>query len=493
MSWNEWLGKLQVFKQRFGHCHVGIGTENYQSLGAWVAAQRIRRKKGILADEQICRLNNLAFDWDVQTSSWDSCFEKLKLFKGRFGHCNVETGWDEDPVLARWIGAQRARRNQGLISTERIRLLDELGFVWEWNKLKGDETWMKWYRELEAYAREHGNPHVTRTRTRTKLANWVMIQRQRRKGTYKPNGKDLDLMTAEQISLLDKLGFRWDAHEEKWAEQFEQLKRFKDQHGHCEVGLVEDGDDDLLDWISLQRTKLAHGKLASDRKQKLDAIGFSWKGEVTKRRWDEMYQLLKPYHTTHGDTDVPHRWKEDPKLAAWVGQQRQRRKNGLITDDQVRLLDEIQFTWQHRERGSWDDRLVEVAEFKAKNGHCDIPLNFPENPKLGRFVNNMRTQRNSGRLSADRIAKLDTLGFVWESSRTAEISGEGINAAWKTRFDKLLRYKETNGDCKVPKAWPDDPQLGRWVGQQRQLKKSGKLHPKREEMLQTIGFAWRAY
>ena len=102
----------------------------------------------------------------------------------------------------------------------------------------------------------------------------------------------------------------------------------------------------------------------------------------------------------------------------------------------------------------------------------------------------MRTQRNSGRLSADRIAKLDALGFAWVSSSYEEVDGEGINRAWKTRYDELVQYKALRGDCKVPYNWSENPQLGRWVSQQRQQKKSGKLHLKREEMLNSIGFDW---
>jgi hypothetical protein len=83
--------------------------------------------------------------------------------------------------------------------------LEGLGFVWNWQKQKGQETWMKWYRELENYAREHGNPHVPRTHGNTKLASWVWIQRIRRDKPY----ANAPQLTNEQVALLDKLGFRW--------------------------------------------------------------------------------------------------------------------------------------------------------------------------------------------------------------------------------------------------------------------------------------------
>ena len=43
-----------------------------------------------------------------------------------------------------------------------------------------------------------------------------------------------------------------------------------------------------------------------------------------------------------------------------------------------------------------------------------------ENPKLGHFINTMRTQRNSGKLSADRVAKLEAVGFAWAASGKIE-------------------------------------------------------------------------
>jgi hypothetical protein len=156
------------------------------------------------------------------------------------------------------------------------------------------------------------------------------------------------------------------------------------------------------------------------------------------------------------------------------------------------MLDQLGFTWKSRDVGTWEDRLAEVVAFKAQHGHCDIPLKYPENPKLGRFVNAMRTARNSGKLTGERIAKLDAVGFVWSSSRTSKLEGDGISEAWRARFEELRTFEASHGDCDVPTRWPENPQLGAWVSMQRELKKRGALQPKRIELLEDLGFAWRA-
>jgi hypothetical protein len=344
---------------------------------------------------------------------------------------------------------------------------------------------MKWYRELENYTREYGNPHVPRTHSNTKLASWVWIQRIRRD---RPYGQASQL-TQEQIALLDKLGFRWDAREEQWMEKFEKLKEFKIKYGHCEIGLIESEGSDLFPWITLQRSKLSRGELRPERKVMLDAIGFNWSSEVTDHKWKEMYEQLKKYHAENDNADVPHKWEGDPKLAAWVSYQRQRRKNNSLSDEQICLLDEVGFTWKSRDVGTWEDRLEDLAKFKAKHGHCDVPFEYPEIPKLGQFVNNTRNQRRDGKLSADRIAKLEALGFAWSSSKY-RIGEDGMNAAWKSRFDELRHYKQTYGNCEVPSNWKENTPLANWVSAQRRLKKSGELHPERVKLLEEIGFTW---
>jgi superfamily II DNA or RNA helicase len=362
---------------------------------------------------------------DNLCSSWDAWYGKLKAFKERVGHCNVETESEEQSDLRSWVSAQRTRRKKGTLGGRRIQLLDEIGFTWDFRSLKNDETWMKWYSQVEAYAKEHGHPNVPNEFSPS-LAQWVYMQRVRR---VKQVGVR-PMLTRQQIELLDKLGFAWDAHDAKWVVFFEQFKEFKKQHGHGEPGMIE-GSDELKKWISKQRQLNARQELNGNRKAVLDSVGFSWVAEEEDLHRSEMLERLRAYHSAHGHADVPDRWSEDPQLANWVRVQRKYREQGRLTDEKVRQLDGLGFTWRHHtrrsggEQVSWEQRYEQLVAFKAVHGHCNVPIGYNEAPGLGSFVGNTRTQRRKGWLRDERVKLLDELGFEWIAPRIAKRLAKG--------------------------------------------------------------------
>jgi hypothetical protein len=217
-------------------------------------------------------------------------------------------------------------------------------------------------------------------------------------------------------------------------------------------------------------------------------------GEILELRWHNQYERLKQYHAEHGNADVPSGWKADPQLAAWVCNQRERRRRGAMSNEELELLDELNLRWQSRDVGTWEDRFAEVVAFKAGHGHCEIPTVFRQNPKLGRFVNAMRTQKNRGSLSVDRIAKLDAIGFAWASTRrtVVRLGEQMVSKVWRSRYDELMAYKDSHGDCDVPAKWKQNQALANWVSRQRQFKKCDALSESCVKLLESAGFNWRA-
>ena len=117
----------------------------------------------------------------------------------------------------------------------------------------------------------------------------------------------------------------------------------------------------------------------------------------------------------------------------------------------IRLLGKLGLTWKSRDRGTWEDHFTEVATFRTRYGHCEIPRSYPESPKLANFVNNMRTQRNAQNFQPSESRNLTPWVSAWKATgRTnVQIGGSSVSTAWKLRFEELLAYKQAHGDCNI--------------------------------------------
>jgi hypothetical protein len=129
---------------------------------------------------------------------------------------------------------------------------------------------------------------------------------------------------------------------------------------------------------------------------------------------------------------------------------------------------------------TFSGRYCELFEFKEVHGHCNVTDSWPENLRLARWVMTQRQMYRKGKLSEDRVRRLEAIGFVW--CRQGQ--------AWNEMFQRLIRYKEVHGDCDVPSGWKEDPQLGSWVVKQRYRGKKGLLTEERIGRLDEVGMRW---
>ena len=88
--------------------------------------------------------------------TWDERYGELKRYKDRFGDCNVPRGWVENPQLAKWAQHQRSFARQQMLSTERIRRLNDIGFDFE----PHDTAWLDKFEELQAFFSSEGHSNV---------------------------------------------------------------------------------------------------------------------------------------------------------------------------------------------------------------------------------------------------------------------------------------------------------------------------------------------
>jgi hypothetical protein len=115
---------------------------------------------------------------------------------------------------------------------------------------------------------------------------------------------------------------------------------------------------------------------------------------------------------------------------------------------------------------SWKTRMQKILEYKETNGKWPSATN-KDTKKMGQFLNCQRAiyrgTRKDGKLTDEEKAFMDEHEMVDEKVVT-----EWDSMQWKTRMQKILEYKETNG------KWPsrtnkDTKKMGNFLGRQRQI------------------------
>ena len=465
-AWDERFGELQAYKLEHGHCNVPRHWPVNAQLARWVGKQRASRAKGQLATERMQWLKDLGFEWDPHSSAWDTMLDELKAFWATHGHCNVPRHWPDNPQLAKWVGKQRTARSKNQMIGARIQRLEALGFEWA----PRSSEWEAMFAKLQAFSAAHGHCKVPQGWSENpQLSSWVTSQR-----TAKTTGA----LAAERIQRLEDLGFDWDPLSSAWDAMFSELQAFKKTHGHCNVPRGWTDKPSLATWVGTQRDFKSKGALAEERIQRLEKLDFDW--DPLSSEWEAMFAKLQAFSSAHGHCKVPQGWSENPKLGTWVGTQRVRKTKGRLPRELIQRLEKLGFDWDPLS-SAWDAMFSELQAFKKTHGHCKVPQRWSENPKLWGWVNNQRTFKLTDRLTAERIQRLEDLGFEWRPQ----------SSTWDRMFAELRAFKETHGHCNVPGRWPENPKLGHWVTNQRSFKLTDRLTAERIQRLEDLGFEWR--
>jgi hypothetical protein len=274
--WNMRFRELEEYKRAHnGDCN---GTNQ---LGRWVRNQRVAKAKNKLSAEREKTLNSIGFVWKVGYSrvgitqtDWDTRLEQLVEYKQANGDCNVPQPDRKNLTLGRWVGKQREAKKKFILSEERERKLNSIGFVW--NRSEKADCWDERFRQLLKYKQANGDCNVSQHQSQNiKLGRWVCKQR---------DAKRKFLLSEERQQKLNSIGFVWNLISSKvdWDVRFQELLLYFQTHGDFNVPPRYPHKTLLAIWVSEQRNyhDLKHRgeqtSLTPLREAKLDAIGFTW-------------------------------------------------------------------------------------------------------------------------------------------------------------------------------------------------------------------------
>ncbi len=469
-DWNSQFYRLEEFYKQHGHSYVPSDQKKYESLFDWSHNQR--QAKSLLTDTQIKKLDSLQFDWNALTDKdikWEQMYQELMVFKKKYGHTKVPQELKENKSLGAWVSNQRSNKTKKILSAERIRKLNKIGFLWKEDILRmREEAWAKRYTELVRYKKVHG--HIDRIKVRHdhyQLGLWIETQIVRQ-----------DQLSPDRKRKLNAIGLKWvkeDYAEERWNEMYTKLQAYKKKHGHCRVKKHEDFK--LAVW--LQRNKRDHQKIDKDKRIKLEHLGVKWPYELFREIWETRYRELKHFKKVHKHLLVP---RADAILYEWIQTQKKLRIENRLSKAREGKLKILGFIWTGEAEATklkaWETMYKKFKAFKEKHG-SKYHIKLKENPDLEEWV---RLQIHSkDKLSSYKREKLNAIHFLWNRD------GYYWDERWERKYEQLVAFKTKYGHCDVPQKYPANQPLASWVNGQR----TKKLSSDKKNKLNALGFSWR--
>lgn len=139
---------------------------------------------------------------------------------------------------------------------------------------------------------------------------------------------------------------------------FERFQNFKKSTGCDRIPWGYQEDPELRDWASRQRGLYRAGRLPDWKLRYLKGSGVLDRPttEIASDRcngsisstWRQHYEALRAYYVQSGHSKVPRSDNKLKTLANWVWMQRARRRKSQLNEEQIQLLDDLEFDWNPR-------------------------------------------------------------------------------------------------------------------------------------------------
>ncbi len=161
-------------------------------------------------------------------------------------------------------------------------------------------------------------------------------------------------------------------------------------------------------------------------------------------------------------------YREDKVLGEWINTVRKSYKLGTLEDYKKALLDDILdlgWGWSYQDISSrnWNAEFQDYCAFLDEHGRHPTKVDS----RLGVWKDMQRSQIKNGKLSEDKIQKLESIDFPMPGAR---------QRAWDKNYHELFDFVSVN------MTLPDsNSRLGKWYQHQREAFQKGSMPADRIE------------
>jgi len=270
----------------------------------------------------------------------------------------------------------------------------------------------------------------------------------------------------------------------QWDTLFQQLIKYKGTFGDCNVPVPHKIKSELGEFVRTQRVwyKLrkegmyAWWTLSDDQVDRLEEVGFSWltAGGVEEGGMDSDVVCGTQCKISQMEI-LNNLQKEATHLFHSRSTPSPMRSDNIRAEDKAITFHEEEDTEEEQNssqpmyiveyRDKWKYMYDQLCAYKARNGHCLVPLNYAPNKSLGIWVLEERQvyKKKEPRLDSYRIQKLNGIGFVWNAREHS----------WMKMYEELKLFQQTNKNTVVQQKEKTN-QLSQWVDHRRREYKAYK-------------------
>jgi hypothetical protein len=189
-------------------------------------------------------------------------------------------------------------------------------------------------------------------------------------------------------------------------------------------------DDPVADAVEVSKTlhdALEQPPKKAGTKRKTNSNDVRFRSHQAES-WMEKYEELLDYRLKSGDCLVPNQFPQNPSLAEWVKRQRYQYKlkcmgqHSSMSDDRIAALEKLGFVWNSHD-AVWEERLVELKQYRSMFGDTNVPSSYESNPKLAIWVKRQRRQYKflkegkPSTMTPYRVTRLSEIEFSWSGRK----------------------------------------------------------------------------
>ena len=199
--------------------------------------------------------------------------------------------------------------------------------------------------------------------------------------------------------------------------------------------------------------------------------------------WNEMLRRLRAFAQRTGHADVPTNYSTDPELGRWLVAQRKAFRKGSLDRTQIYALEHLPNFFWNRSDAVWTDMLNRLTRYQQRHGNVLVPVNYPEDPVLGRWTHTQRQRYRTGKMGPTQFESLEALGMVWT------VQTDRFDEQWRHQFERLQAFHREHGTIATV-GHNNDHSLANWVNRQRKLHAQQKIPADRVALLEGLGLVW---